>query len=98
MTVHSLIKNDNQEPGAMKITIDHLTKEYTRGVRALRDVSLDIESGMFGLLGPNGAGKTTLIRILVTLLKPTEGRVRFDEYDLLKDRRKIRAMIGYLPQ
>jgi len=75
-----------------------LNKEYKNGNKALKSVNLEIESGMFGLLGPNGAGKTTLMRILVTLTKPTSGVVKVDHYDLQKDRRAIRAMLGYLPQ
>ncbi len=82
----------------MKIVIDDLTKEYKNGNQALKDVNLEIESGIFGLLGPNGAGKTTLMRILVTLMKPSSGKVFVDNMDLQKDRRAIRAMMGYLPQ
>jgi len=82
----------------MKIVIDDLNKLYKNGNQALKDVHLEIESGMFGLLGPNGAGKTTLMRILVTLMKPSSGNVSVDELDLQKDRRAIRAMMGYLPQ
>ena len=82
----------------MKIVIDDLTKEYKNGNQALKDVNLEIESGIFGLLGPNGAGKTTLMRILVTLMKPSSGKVFVDNMDLQKDRRAIRAMLGYLPQ
>ncbi|MDZ7263223.1 MAG: ABC transporter ATP-binding protein [candidate division KSB1 bacterium] len=82
----------------MQIKIRNLTKQYKNGHLALKQVNLDIESGMFGLLGPNGAGKTTLMRILVTLMKPTSGTVTVDQYDLQKDRRAIRAMLGYLPQ
>ena len=82
----------------MNIHIKNLTKIYKRGVQALNSINLDIESGMFGLLGPNGAGKTTLIRILVTLLRPTEGSVKFGDLDIVKNRRSIRSMIGYLPQ
>jgi len=82
----------------MKITIKNMSKKYRRGVRALDDINLEIQSGMFGLLGPNGAGKTTLMRILVTLMKPTEGEAKVDDFDLQKDRGKIRSMIGYLPQ
>jgi ABC-type multidrug transport system ATPase subunit len=82
----------------MKITIEHLSKTYKHGNQALKDVNLHIKSGMFGLLGPNGAGKTTLMRILVTLMKPSSGDVKVDNLDLQKNRREIRAMLGYLPQ
>jgi len=82
----------------MKITIENLSKVYKNGNQALKDVSLEIESGMFGLLGPNGAGKTTLMRILVTLMKPSAGSVQVDNFDLQRHRREIRAMLGYLPQ
>jgi|WetSurMetagenome_2_1015567.scaffolds.fasta_scaffold30043_2 ABC-2 type transport system ATP-binding protein len=80
------------------IAIRGLTHSYKGGKTALRDVDLDIGSGMFGLLGPNGAGKTTLIRILVTLLKPTAGRITIDGLDLQQDRKRIRRETGYLPQ
>ncbi|HPG39049.1 MAG TPA: ABC transporter ATP-binding protein [bacterium] len=82
----------------MQISINNLTQVYRGGHKALNDINLEISSGMFGLLGPNGAGKTTLMRILVTLLKPTGGIVKFNDYDLLNDRKKIRSMLGYLPQ
>ena len=82
----------------MKISIKGLDKEYNSGVRALNDINLEIENGIFGLLGPNGAGKTTLMRILVTLQKPTEGEVKINGWDIQKDRAKIRKVLGYLPQ
>ncbi len=53
---------------------------------------------MFGLLGPNGAGKSSLMRILVTLMQPSSGKVIMNGYDLTRDRDKIRGMLGYLPQ
>jgi len=80
------------------ITIRNMTHRYEGKTVALQDVNLDIESGLFGLLGPNGAGKTTLMRALVTLLKPTSGRVLIDGLDLQKNRKEIRRRIGYLPQ
>lgn len=82
----------------MQISIQKLTKSYTRGTYALKDIDLEIGSGVFGLLGPNGAGKTTLMNILVTLLKPTSGEVTIDGLDLQKNRKQIRQMTGYLPQ
>jgi len=64
----------------------------------LSDINLVIENGMFGLLGPNGAGKSTLMRILVTLMKPTTGKVLVNGMDLQKNRRQVRELLGYLPQ
>jgi ABC-2 type transport system ATP-binding protein len=82
----------------MHIVIENLSKVYPNGKRALNDVSFEIGNGMFGLLGPNGAGKTTLMRILVTLMEQSSGKVTFDGYDLKKSRGKVRSLIGYLPQ
>ena len=82
----------------MKIEIKGLNKVYRNGNHAIKDVNMTIESGMFGLLGPNGAGKSTLMRILVTLMKPSSGEVLVNGMDLMKDRKQIRSMLGYLPQ
>jgi ABC-type multidrug transport system ATPase subunit len=82
----------------MKITIEELSKIYKNGNKAVSDINLDIESGMLGLLGPNGAGKTTLMRILSTLMRPTSGKVTVNGFDLQKNRKEIRAMLGFLPQ
>jgi ABC-type multidrug transport system ATPase subunit len=82
----------------MKIEIKGLNKVYPNGNHAIKDVNMTIESGMFGLLGPNGAGKSTLMRILVTLMKPSSGEVLVNGMDLMKDRKQIRSMLGYLPQ
>ncbi len=82
----------------MKIEIRGLSKKYPNGKLALSDINLTIENGMFGLLGPNGAGKSSLIRILVTLLLPSSGQVKIDDFDLIKNRGEIRKMLGYLPQ
>jgi ABC-type multidrug transport system ATPase subunit len=80
------------------IKIENLSKVYPNGYYAVKNLNLEIPNGMFGLLGPNGAGKSTLMRILVTLMKPSSGKVTFDGYDLAKNRREIRSMLGYLPQ
>lgn len=82
----------------MRITINNLCKVFKDGTHAIDDVNLVIENGIFGLLGPNASGKTTLMRILITLLKPTKGKVMFDDLDLQKNRAAIRSMTGYLPQ
>lgn len=80
------------------LSISHLSKTYANGVRALRDVSLEIPNGMFGLLGPNGAGKSSLMRTIATLQEPDEGSLRLDGLDLLADKLATRRLLGYLPQ
>jgi ABC-type multidrug transport system ATPase subunit len=81
------------------IKIENLNKVYKGGSYAIKNLNLEIPNGMFGLLGPNGAGKSTLMRILVTLMKPSSGKVTINgTLDLAKNRREIRAMLGYLPQ
>lgn len=82
----------------MKITINNLNKIYPGGHQALKDINLEINSGMFGLLGPNGAGKTTLMKILTLLHSHSSGDIMFDGLDIKKDRRDIRSLLGYLPQ
>jgi ABC-type multidrug transport system ATPase subunit len=83
------------------IDINQLSKTYTGGVQALRQVSLHIAStGMFGLLGPNGAGKTTLMRILAGLITPSQGQVKVFGNDVTSPTGKLAAktLLGYLPQ
>jgi ABC-type multidrug transport system ATPase subunit len=82
----------------MKLTIQNLSKTYSNGVKALKDVSLTLENGMFGLLGPNGAGKSSLMRTIATLQEADEGRVFLDDLDVLKDKTRVRQLLGYLPQ
>lgn len=82
----------------MELTIRNLCKTYSNGVKALDNVSLDIPRGMFGLLGPNGAGKSTLMRTIATLQEADSGTVFLGDTDVLKDKQKIREVLGYLPQ
>lgn len=82
----------------MKLTIDHLSKRYSHGTLALQDVSFAVDGGVFGLLGRNGAGKTTLLRIIATALKPSGGRVLFDDRETSAHLKEFRLSLGYLPQ
>jgi len=59
----------------LEIKINNLSKVYPGGHKALNDINLTLNEGMFGLLGPNGAGKSTLMRILVTMMQPSSGEV-----------------------
>ncbi|HVT61708.1 MAG TPA: ABC transporter ATP-binding protein [Thermoanaerobaculia bacterium] len=80
------------------LKIANLSKTYANGVQALRDVSLDIPTGMFGLLGPNGAGKSTLMRTIATLQEADSGSISLDGLDVLKEKAEVRKILGYLPQ
>lgn len=82
----------------MNISIKNLNKIYPDGHQALSNLNLDIEPGMFGLLGPNGAGKTSLMRIMTLLQNASSGTILFDDYDITRDRKAIRSILGYLPQ
>jgi ABC-2 type transport system ATP-binding protein len=82
----------------MELKIDNISKTYPNGVKALVNVSLTIPTGMYGLLGPNGAGKSTLMRTIATLQEPNSGSITLGELDVLKDKDKVRQMLGYLPQ
>lgn len=80
------------------LSIKNLTHVYANGVRALDDVDLQVDKGMFGLLGPNGAGKSTLMRSIATLQTPTSGSIRFGDIDVIAEPEKLRRTLGYLPQ
>jgi ABC-2 type transport system ATP-binding protein len=81
-----------------RLEIRGLSKSYTHGVQALKNINLNINQGMFGLLGPNGAGKSTLMRIMATLQEADEGSVTLDELDVLNQKEEVRKILGYLPQ
>ena len=85
------------------IEIKSLSKFYKtnhRSIKALNNISLKIDTGMFGLLGPNGAGKTTLMRILAGIANPSQGHISVDGYDLSTEhnKQKVKSILGYLPQ
>ncbi len=80
------------------LSIKNLSKTYPNGVKALNNVSIEIENGMFGLLGPNGAGKSSLMRTLSTLQEADSGSAFLDDIDILNDPTELRKVLGYLPQ
>jgi ABC-2 type transport system ATP-binding protein len=82
----------------MALTVRNLSKTYSNGVQALKDITLTIGNNMFGLLGPNGAGKSTLMRTIATLQDPDSGSIELDGIDVLKQKDEVRKILGYLPQ
>ena len=75
-----------------------LTRRFGDLIAANR-VTLHVPYGaIFGLLGPNGAGKTTTIKMLTTMLEPSEGTASVAGFDIVKAPAKVRRMIGYVPQ
>jgi ABC-2 type transport system ATP-binding protein len=82
----------------MQLVIENLSKTYSNGVHALKDVSLTINQGMFGLLGPNGAGKSSLMRTIATLQNADSGSIKLGDIDVLQEKHEVRKFLGYLPQ
>jgi len=81
------------------VETNELTKIYNKSVKAVDHVNFSVKEGeIFGFLGPNGAGKTTTIKMLVTLLKPTEGTAKIAGHDIKKYPDKIRNSIGIVFQ
>jgi ABC-2 type transport system ATP-binding protein len=81
------------------IQVAGLSKTYSTGLHALKDIDLEIRRGeIFALLGPNGAGKTTLISIICGIVNATEGTVTVDGHDIKADYRAARSLIGLVPQ
>ena len=83
----------------MKFEINRLNMTYPGGKRALKDLSLTLQSpNLIGLLGPNGAGKSTLMQLLVAALKPTSGTILFNGVPLEQCEKQLKSSLGYLPQ
>ena len=81
------------------ISINKLSKTYSNGLNALKNINLNIKKGeILAMLGPNGAGKTTLISIICGIVTPSSGKVDVDGFDIIKDYRKTRSKIGLVPQ
>lgn len=79
------------------LKLSGITKVY-KDKEALKDVSLELNCGIYGLLGPNGAGKTTLMNIITGNIRPTLGSVLWNGTDILKHGKNFRSIIGYAPQ
>jgi ABC-type multidrug transport system ATPase subunit len=80
------------------LKIESVSKKFRAGNFGVRDLSLEVKSGVIGLLGPNGAGKTTLMQMIATITRPTSGRFLFHDQDVTKRPNELRRRLGYLPQ
>jgi ABC-2 type transport system ATP-binding protein len=81
------------------IKAEGLTKIFNKSLVAVDHVNFSVKDGeIFGFLGPNGAGKTTTINMLITVLKPTEGKASVLGYDVVKQANMVRKVIGVVPQ
>ena len=82
-----------------QIIIKDLSKVYSNGFNALKNINLTIKKGeILALLGPNGAGKTTLISVICGIVTPTSGNITVDNYDIIEQYRETRSRIGLVPQ
>lgn len=82
----------------MQLQISNLSKTYGNGVKAMNNINLTINKGMFGLLGPNGAGKSSLMRTIATLQNADTGTIKLGNIDAINDKLELRKVLGYLPQ
>lgn len=82
----------------MQLKISNLSKTYSNGVKAINNLSLTVDKGMFGLVGPNGAGKSSLMRTIATLQEADTGEIFLDGLNVLQDKDGVRRLLGYLPQ
>ena len=80
------------------LKINDVSLVYDNGYQALTAINLEINNGIFGLLGPNGAGKSSLMKTIVGLQKPTEGKLLFNENNIVKNPLEIQKHLGFLPQ
>jgi ABC-2 type transport system ATP-binding protein len=79
------------------IVVKNISKKYG-DFRALNNINLELKNGVYGLLAPNGAGKTTLIKMLATLITPSQGEILYDGKNIINMEEEYRALLGYLPQ
>lgn len=81
----------------MQLELDNISKSYKKNT-ALKNISLSLNSGVYGLLGANGAGKTTLLKIICGVIPPNTGNISFNNIDILKDNSSLLSVLGFLPQ
>ena len=81
----------------MSLVLNNVRKKFGNLI-SVDDISIEMENGLYGLLGTNGAGKTTLMRILCTVLKPSDGKIYYNGEDIFEMDGRYRNIIGYLPQ
>ncbi|MFC1821527.1 ABC transporter ATP-binding protein [Thermodesulfobacteriota bacterium] len=80
------------------IEIRDVSKRYG-DIEALSQVTLDVGGGtIFGLVGSDGAGKSTLLRMAATMIRPDSGSIRIDGHDVVRQRKHVKSLIGYMPQ
>lgn len=79
------------------LMVNNVSKSYGKFL-VLKNINLEFTNGVYGLLAPNGAGKTTLIKMLTTLLFPSEGEILYNGIDIFKIGDDYRDILGYLPQ
>lgn len=82
----------------MELKLDDVRKEYQKGVAALKNFHAILTPGIYGLLGPNGAGKSTMLNIITNNMKPTKGKVFWNNQDIQRMGREYRKVLGYMPQ
>ncbi|MGC2060316.1 MAG: ABC transporter ATP-binding protein [Candidatus Sulfotelmatobacter sp.] len=91
------LPEDRAKQSSALVEIENVTKSFGYKI-ALKNITFSVPSGQIcGLLGPNGAGKTTLFRLLMGILKATEGRLLIDNRDAFDDRVEVKRLIGFLP-
>lgn len=80
------------------LSIKNVSKKYSNDFLALSNINLELEGGVIGLLGSNGAGKSTLMKMIATVLRPSEGAITWNGKDIYKNGDELRHNLGYLPQ
>jgi len=80
------------------VSVNHVSMSFNQ-VEALKDISFNVAAGtIFGLVGSDGAGKSTLLRLIATMIKPARGEIYVDGFNVVTERRKVKNIIGYMPQ